>query len=315
MRGARPPALGELVRISDRISFLYVEHCVISRSANAVTFADADGTVHVPSAQITCVMVGPGCSITHHAVMLLADSGTSVVWVGEKGVRFYASGRGLSGSTRMLMAQANLISNERSRVGVARKMYEMRFPDEDVSGLTMQQLRGREGARVRALYREHSRRSGVEWVRRDYKPEDFDASDDINKALSSAHSALYGVVHAVVVALGASPGLGFVHTGGDRSFVHDIADLYKAETSIPVAFDVSSNDFGDVAGHARREMRDVISGTKLISRCVKDLYYLLLPDDDVPDINEMWSVVAGLWDSGDKLVSGGVNYEAEDVGW
>ena len=114
----------------------------------------------------------------------------------------------------------------------------MRFSGESVDGLTMQQLRGREGARVREVYRENSRRTGVAWTRREYRVDDFEASDPINQALSAAHAALYGVVHGVIVSLGCSPGLGFVHTGHERSFVYDVADLYKAETTIPIAFDV-----------------------------------------------------------------------------
>jgi len=313
--GARPPDLSELVRVTDRLSFLYVEHTVISREDSAVTFSDADGTVHVPSAQLTCLLIGPGARITHHAIMLLADSGTSVVWVGQNAVRFYASGRGLSRSTRMLMAQAGLVSHERKRLTVARKMYEMRFPDESVVGLTMQQLRGKEGARIRACYRKHSERTGVPWLRRDYRPEDFFDSDPINMALSAANSALYGVVHAVVMALGCSPGLGFVHTGHERSFVHDVADLYKADLSIPLSFDVVASGVEDVAGHVRRVLRDEIAQSKLLSQCVRDLYSLLLPDEEVSDIDEEWAVVSGLWDGSGGVVAGGKDYSAEELGW
>ena len=135
-------------------------------------------------------------------------------------------------------------------------MYLMRFAGEDVTGLTMQQLRGREGARVRAVYRENSRRTGVPWQRREYQPDDFDSSDPVNQALSAAHAALYGVVHAVIVSLGCSPGLGFVHTGHERSFVYDMADLYKADVTIPVAFDVISEGMEDITGTTRRRVRD-----------------------------------------------------------
>lgn len=141
--GAPPPSARELVRAGDRISFLYVEHALISRQDSAVTLTSERGVVHVPAAQLLCLLIGPGCRITHHATMLLADSGTSVIWVGEKGVRFYAAGRGLSRSARMIEAQARLVLNERSRLAVAREMYAQRFPGEDVAALTMQQLRGR----------------------------------------------------------------------------------------------------------------------------------------------------------------------------
>lgn len=307
--GARPPEPPELVRAGDRISFLYVERAVIHRADNAITVTDARGTVHVPSAQLACVLFGPGCRVTHHAMMLLADSGSTAVWVGENGVRFYASGRGLSRSTRLLEAQARLVTNERSRLSVARAMYEMRFPDEDVSKLSMQQLRGREGARIRALYREHSKRTGVSWSGRSYKYADFAASDDVNKALSAVNTALYGVVHSVVVALGCSPGLGFVHTGGDRAFVHDIADLYKAECSIPVAFDVVASGVSDVAAHSRRLMRDRVFEMRLLERTVQDIRRLLVGDGGSgSDLDAEWRDVMLLWDGSTRVVTGGVNY-------
>jgi CRISPR-associated protein Cas1 len=311
--GARPPGPAELVRAGERISFLYVEHALIHRADNAIAVKAARGVVHVPAAQLSCLLIGPGCRVTHHAVMLLADSGTSAVWVGENGVRFYAAGRGLSRSSRLLEAQARLVSNTRSRLEVARRMYEMRFPDENVSGLTMQQLRGREGARVRAVYRDQSERTGVPWTRRDYRPDDFDASDGINAALSAAHSALYGIVHSVVVAMGCSPGLGFVHTGGDRAFVHDIADLYKATTSIPVAFEVAAAGVTDVPAHARRRMRDTIFEDHVLERCVKDVRSLLVGNDE--SIDDEWADVITLWDGANSVVAGGVNYGDAEVDW
>ena len=314
--GAPPPQPRELVRVGERVSFLYVEHALVSRTDSAVTLMTDRGTVHVPAAQLGCLLIGPGCRVTHHAVMLLADSGTSAVWVGENGVRFYAAGRGLARSSRLLEAQARAVTNERSRLTVARAMYEMRFPGEDVSRLTMQQLRGREGARVRRVYREQAERTGVEWSRRDYRPDDFDASNDVNKALSAANAALYGIVHSVVVALGCSPGLGFVHTGGDLAFVHDVADLYKAETSIPVAFDVAAAQVEDVAAHARRRMRDVIVEERVLEHCVRDVRQLILGKETRDESDELENVIT-LWDGGRRVVASGVNYwdEAGPVDW
>lgn len=313
--GARPPTPQELVRVADRISFVYVEHALISRQDSAVTLTSERGVIHLPAAQLSCLLIGPGCRVTHHAMMLLAECGTTAAWVGEKGVRFYASGRGLTRSSRMIEAQARLVTNTRTRLDVARRMYELRFPDEDVSHLTMQQLRGREGARVRKIYRREADRTGVTWTRRDYRPDDFDSSDDVNRALSAANSALYGVVHAVVVALGASPALGFVHTGGDLAFVHDVADLYKAETSIPVAFDIAAGTFTDAAAQARRQMRDAMVENHVLERCVTDVRRLLLESVD-DDTDADWTKIVALWDGGSGSVSGAVNYgDADLVDW
>lgn len=307
MKGAAPATSQQLFRVEDRVTFLHLERCTVSRSSNAITATDQTGTVHIPAATLNAVLLGPGTRITHHAVMLLAGCGVTTVWVGEHGVRYYAHGAPLAQSTRLLEAQASAVSNTRSRLRVARTMYEMRFPDEVVEGLTMQQLRGREGARVRALYRHHADRTGVEWKRRDYDPNAFTDADPINQALSAAHSCLYGVVHAVVVSLGCSPGLGFVHTGHSRAFVHDMADLYKAKVTIPLAFDVVAEESADVTGDTRRRVRDAMQAGDTIKQCVRDLYALLTPGDTAPlDIN-----VLQLWDDRLGVVAGGVDYSEE----
>lgn len=317
--GTRPSRPSELVRAQDRISFVYVERATIGRDDSAITATTEDGVVHIPAATLGALLLGPGTRVTHQAMVLMADAGSTAVWVGEHGVRYYAHGRPLGRTTRLLDAQARAVSNSRERVSVARQMYAMRFPDEDVTECTMQQLRGREGARVRRLYREHSDRTGVEWNRRDYNPDDFAGSDVINQALSAAHTCLYGVVHAVIVALGCSPGLGFVHTGHDRSLVYDIADLYKAEVTIPVAFDVAARVLegevpdDDIGGVTRRAVRDVIKSGTILTRCVKDIHALLLPDapttDELPDAD-----IIELWDSSGTTIAGGFNYE-DDVPW
>ena len=128
-----------------------------------MSITDSRGTAYVPAASLGVLMLGPGTNISHRAVELLGDSGSSVVWVGEHGVRYYAHGRPLTHSSRLIAAQAELVSNTRKRLAVARTMYGMRFPGEDVSRYTMQQLRGREGARIRALYRKLSKQYGVPW--------------------------------------------------------------------------------------------------------------------------------------------------------
>lgn len=316
--GARPAELGELTRAEDRLSFLYLERCTIHRDANAITASGEHGTVHIPAASLGVLLLGPGATVTHQAMMLIAESGSTAVWVGEQGVRYYAHGRGLSRSTRMLQAQAALVSQPRSRVQVARAMYAMRFPGEDISKLSMNQLRGREGARVRRIYREHSKRTGVPWSKRDYDPEDFSGGDPVNQALSAANTSLYGVVHSVVVALGCSPGLGFVHTGHSRSFVYDIADLYKAELTIPLAFDIAADPPLDIGGEARRRLRDVLHGGTFLSRCAQDVQRLLAPGmaahdggtGDEPDDSSESDEVR-LWNDDGSTVQGSTAYGAD----
>lgn len=305
-----PVPVTALPRVQDRMTFLYVEHCVVHREDGALTARNDQGTVRVPAASLIAVLLGPGTSVSHQAMCLLGECGTTAVWVGERGVRYYAHGRSLATSTRLLEEQAARVSSPQKRLRVAREMYCMRFHGEDVSGLTMQQLRGREGARVREIYRENSRRTGVPWTRRDYRPDDFEASDPINQALSAAHAALYGVVHGVIVSLGCSPGLGFVHTGHERSFVYDVADLYKAETTIPMAFDVVAEGMEDLTGTTRRRVRDKVFELQVIERAVKDICSLLgAEEQDDLSVN-----VVSLWDYQRRVIAGGTNYSEEDAG-
>ncbi len=308
--GTRPPELSELTRAQDRMTFLYLERCIVHRDANAITATDERGTVHIPAASLGSLLFGPGVQVSHQAMVLLAESGSTAVWVGERGVRYYAHGRSLARSSRLLQAQAELVTNRSSRLRVAREMYAMRFPGEDTSRLTMQQLRGREGARVRRCYRQAAERHGIAWGKRTYDPNDFDSGDPVNQALSAAASALYGVTHAVIVALGCSPGLGFVHTGHVRSFVYDIADLYKADYSIPCAFEVASGGFQDVGAETRRAMRNRFHDGALLERCARDIKHLLVPDeaDEAEDSGD----VIRLWDGGDRTVAGGVGYSEVD---
>ncbi|GAA3635849.1 type I-E CRISPR-associated endonuclease Cas1e [Lactobacillus hamsteri] len=308
--GAKKPELSELGRVSDRISFLYLEHANLSRQDSALKVLDNKGIVYIPVALVNVLFLGPGVDVTHRAMELMGDSGLAVVWVGENGVRQYAHGRSLNHSSRLLENQAKLVSNRRTRLSVARKMYEMRFPDEDFSNLTMQQLRGKEGARIRKVYQDESKATGVKWTRREYKVDDFESSTPINKALTSAHQALYGLCYSVIVALGASPGLGFIHTGHDLAFVYDFSDLYKADYSIPIAFDMTAK-YGnnDIATRVRHAMRDAFSDGKLVEKMVRDLQYLLL-DKDADNYRS--AEVMHLWDDRNGLQKFGVQYHESD---
>ncbi|NLH92018.1 MAG: type I-E CRISPR-associated endonuclease Cas1 [Atopobium sp.] len=309
-RGAPPPDIVDLVRVEDRISFLYFEHCKINRADNAITVRDDEGTTYVPSATLSVLMLGPGASMTHDAMTMLGECGATVVWVGERGIRMYAFGKPLTHSSVLLQAQARLVTNMRTRLEVARRMYGMRFPGEDVSHLTMGQLRGREGVRVRRVYKEWSEKTGVAWDRRTYNPDDFDDATEINKALSAAHVCLYALAHSAIVAMGCSPGLGFVHTGHEKSFVYDIADLYKAEISIPVAFKTAAERPMDIGAETRRKMRDAVFDLSILPRMVTDIKSLLLsevPMEGVTDLSPEMNHL-GLWDEREGEVAAGKSY-------
>lgn len=301
--------LHALPTVADGWSFLYAEHCIIEQNAKAIALIDKDGKVPVPCANLLLIMLGPGTSITHSAIKTIAENGCSLVWVGEQGVRCYASGLGRTRSARNILRQAKLLSDSVSRLAIVRKMYEMRFNEILPELMTLQQIRGKEGARVRDCYADWSAHSGVGWSGRAYQRTDWSAGDTINRALSTANSCLYGLCHAAIVALGYSPALGFLHTGKSLSFVYDIADLYKTEVTIPVAFETTAKGVHQIDTRVRYACRERFRDGTILRRIVKDLNFLMgeFPEsrfdleDDPP---------GGLWDP-DGIVQGGVNFADE----
>lgn len=304
--GAKKAEINELPKISDRVSFIYVEHAKISRQDSAIVVVDQRGIVRIPCAMIGALLLGPGTDISHRAVELIGDTGCAMVRVGENGIRQYAHGRSLTHSNKYLEKQAKLVSNTKTRAKVARKMYQMRFPGEDVSKLTLQQLRGKEGTRVKRVYKDNSLKYKVQWDGREYDPDDFEKSNQVNKALSVANVALYGLVYSIIVALGISPALGFVHSGHDLSFVYDVADLYKAKITIPISFKIvaTNPESEDIESITRKAIRDIIKEEKLMQTIVKDLQYLL----EIPEEEELLIEQIYLWDDKENQVKYGINY-------
>ena len=302
------PEIQMLPQVADRLTFLYLERCVLNRQDSAITVADDRGTVFVPAAAISVIMLGPGTKITHRAMELIGDAGVTVIWVGEHGVRYYASGRPLTHRAALLQRQAELVGNTRMHLNIVRQMYSMRFPKEDVSRLTLQQLRGREGARIRAVYKKASKEWNVSWNGREYDPEDFTSGDPVNQALSAGHACLYGLAHAVIAALGCSPGLGFVHVGHENSFVYDIADLYKADITIPLAFEVAATiSKEEIPSVMRRKTRDKMVKMNILKQMVHDIKSLLAQEGEAEDSDAVY-----LWDNRVGEVENGRSY-GEDL--
>ena len=303
--GMLKPDLQALPQIRDRMTFLYLERCQINRQDSAITVIDEEGIVLIPAAAISVLLLGPGATVTHRAMELIGDAGVCIIWVGEHGVRYYASGRPLTHKAGLLMRQAALASNQKQHLEVVRKMYQLRFPGEDISYLTLPQLRGREGARVRSAYRRAAEEWGIDWNGRVYDPENFAEGDAVNQALSAGHACLYGLAHAVIVAMGCSAGLGFVHIGHENSFVYDIADLYKAETTIPIAFEIAAQQPDDLPAMIRRRVRDTFVQQHILERMVRDIKWLL-SDSEGNSPPEEDTVL--LWNNQREALRNGVSY-------
>lgn len=299
-----------LPKTRDSWTYIYAERCRIDQDEKAIALQDLKGKTAVPCASLTMLMLGPGTTITHAAIKTLAENGCTILWTGEGGVRLYAQGLGETRSARKLLHQARLCVSPTLRRKVVRRMYEHRFPGPLDPTLTLQQIRGKEGVRVREAYARASRETGVAWSGRDYKRDDWKSADPINRALSAANSCLYGVCHAAILSTGYSPGLGFVHTGKLLSFVYDIADLYKAEITVPAAFRAVKDGEEGMEGRVRRALRDRFKEERLLARVVDDIDAVLdigdLPEDSFFDGDA--AAPGALWDPELGGVAGGANY-------
>ena len=265
-----------LPKLRDSHSFVYLEHVKVDRSAQAVAAYDKEGMTEIPATALTLLMLGPGTSITHEAVKTLADSGCMLVWCGEQGVRYYAHGIGETRKGYKIERQARLWADEPSRMRVVIAMYALRLGMEFDSALSLEQLRGMEGVRVREAYAAASRETGVQWKGRSYDRGNWKEADEVNRALSTANSCLYGICHSAIVAAGYSPALGFIHSGKQLSFVFDIADLYKAEVTIPIAFQAAASGEQKLETYVRRACRDRFHKTRLLERILPDIEKLFL---------------------------------------
>jgi CRISPR-associated protein Cas1 len=261
--------LSELPRVADGWTFLYTEKVRIERADYAIELRDKNGRVAVPVAALSALMLGPGSTITHAAVLALAEGGCSIVWCGEQGARFYASGLGETRRAHHLEAQAIAWASKEKHAEVVRRMYTMRFPEGLPDGLTLEQVRGHEGARVRDAYASVSRETGVPWSGRSYKQGDWGSADPVNRALSAANASLYGLCHGVIVATG------FIHVGKQLSFVYDIADLYKLEVTVRAAFRAAREGSSSIESRVRKNCRDLFHSTRLLERIVPDLQRVL----------------------------------------
>ena len=309
-----PTDLHILPKFRDGLSYFYVEHAKLEKENNSICYLKENEVVNLPVASLGVLLLGPGTSITHDAVKVCAEHGCSIQWTGQDGVKFYAQGLGETRRSARLLRQALCWAVPETRLQVVRRMYEIRFPETLSPDLTLQQIRGMEGARVRDTYARWAKLCNVNWSGRQYERGSWSSNDPVNRALSAANSCLYGVCHAAIVSGGYSPAIGFVHTGKMLSFVYDIADLYKVETTIPVAFQVAGDNSPDLEREVRTRCRQKFLEFRLLQKVLPDIDVLLkVPEhEEVSSFDEEAALPAWIWD-GQSRIEGGVNYGCDDL--
>lgn len=239
-----------LPQVKDKYPFIYLERGRLEIDDSSVKWIDCDANVvRLPIATLNCLLLGPGTSITHEAVKVIAQSNCNLCWVGEDSLLFYASGQTPASDTRNLREQMKLSADPKKSVEVARRMFAKRFPEADLAGKSLKEMMGMEGYRVRALYEQKAQEYKVGWKGRSFTPGKFELGDITNQVLTASNAALYGILSSAVHSMGYSPHIGFIHSGSPLPFVYDLADLYKEILCIDLAFSLTLEMAGSYNKH------------------------------------------------------------------
>jgi CRISPR-associated protein Cas1 len=267
----RPP-LDTLAPAKDRWTPIYLEYGRLEVDDFSVKWIGSDGLItRIPIATVSAVILGPGSVVTHAAVKAASHCNCPLFWLGEDGLRFYSFGITPNHDNSMARIHATAWANKKSQNEIARRMFLHRFPEASVHGVNIKQLRGMEGKRVKQTYAELGLKYGVTWKGRDYKTENWQLADGINRALSTSNASLYSLTAAVCCSMGFIPQLGFVHAAGTLPFIYDAADLYKHETSWPAAFEALSIAPNDDGTLVRKLLKQKIEETRMLRRMPEDL--------------------------------------------
>jgi CRISP-associated protein Cas1 len=225
---------------ADRHGLLYLDRGVLTVVDGCLHFASGGGVLpageyQLPHQTISALLIGPGTSLSHDVLRILARHGTALVAVGTDATRLYTAPALGPDRSDLARAQARAWADEGRRVAIARKMYARRLgevlPHTDIAV-----LRGIEGARVKESYKLLAQSFGLRWTRRDFDRKNPDATDLANQAINHAATAVRAAAGVAVAALSALPQLGFIHEDSDQSFVLDIADLYREAVTLRLAF-------------------------------------------------------------------------------
>lgn len=266
-----------LPQVKDKYPFIYLERGRLEIDDSSVKWIDSEANViRLPIATLNCLLLGPGTSITHEAVKVIAQSNCSLCWVGEDSLLFYASGQTPASDTRNMREQMKLSADPRKAVDVARRMFAKRFPEADLANKSLKEMMGMEGYRVRALYEQKGQHYGVGWKGRSYTPGKFELGDITNRVLTASNAALYGILSSAVHSMGYSPHIGFIHSGSPLPFVYDLADLYKEHLCIDLAFSLTLEMAGNYNKHkVSAAFRQRVIETDLLGKIGSDIEQIL----------------------------------------
>jgi CRISPR-associated protein Cas1 len=229
---------------ADRAGLLYLARGQLSARDGTLAFlrgvdpgpdALGPGDYAIPLQGVSMILLGPGSTVSHDALRLLAHARTALAAVGEDGVRLYTAPPLIPDRSGLARLQARMWADEEMRVMVARRMYALRL-GEVLPHRTLDVLRGIEGARVKESYKIAAERFGVTWRGRRYDRANPVAADLPNQALNHTSSAVEAAAAIAVAATATVPQLGFIHEDPGQSFVLDVADMWRETITLPCAF-------------------------------------------------------------------------------
>lgn len=229
---------------ADRHGLLSLDRGQLFVEDGCLSFTGGGGSVPpgryaIPHQSLSLLLMGPGSSITHDALRILARSGVGLAAVGDDGVRFYTAPPLGTGDSALARAQATLWADPKSRISVARRMYAIRL-GEILPNREIDALRGVEGARVKETYAILAKKHRIRWEGRRYDRAAPEAADIPNQAINHASSAMEAAAAVACAACGAIPQLGFIHEASSSAFVLDVSDLYRADVTVEAAFEAAA---------------------------------------------------------------------------
>lgn len=271
---------------ANRHGLLWLDRGAITVTDGCLGFKTAGGTLEpgnyrIPHQGVSMILLGPGSTVSHDALRLLARHGTLLAAVGQDGVRCYTAPPLGPDRSDLARRQAELWADRDKRLDIARRMYAWRLgevlPHRDVAV-----LRGIEGSRMKKSYRLLAEQFGVRWRGRRYDRKKPTAADDANQAINHAATAVQAAATIAVTAVSALPQLGFIHEDSDQSFVLDVADLYRDSVTLPIAFSVAKesehNQCDPVDRMVRRRAAEIFRKQKLVSSMIDRTKALLTED-------------------------------------
>lgn len=266
-----------LPQVKDKYPFVYLERGRLEIDDSSVKWIDASANVvPLPVATLNALLLGPGTTVTHDAIKTATAANCTVCWVGEDSLLFYAAGFLPTADTRNLKQQIELAADPHKSLEVAQRMFARRFPDADLANKTLKEMMGMEGNRVRSLYQQKAEQYQVGWKGRSFTPGKFETSDLTNQVLTSTNAALYGILCSAIHSMGYSPHIGFIHSGSPLPFVYDLADLYKEELCIDLAFALTRDMAGRYDKHkVSASFRQRVINMDLLARLGEDIINIL----------------------------------------